>query len=116
MLKTIRTPGLLHTVSIRALVAVLATGKPEILLNADWETFCVEVIRVRSKESFTIILWMDYVYHESPIDMELSSFRDQLNCRCESILSRLLKEKIASLVDCPGVTNDLSYTIDFELG
>jgi hypothetical protein len=110
ILKTIQTSGSLHTVSIRARVGVLAIGEPEILLNADWETFCVEVIRVRSEESFTIMLWMDYAYGR-PTDMELSVFRDQLNRRCNSILSRLLEEKVASLVNSPGCANVLSHTI-----
>jgi hypothetical protein len=107
ILKTIQTPGSLHTVSIRARVGVLTIGEPEILLDADWETFCVEIIRVRSKESFKIMLWMD-----GPTGMELSDFRDQLNRRCKSILSRLLEEKVASLVNSLGCTNDLSHTIN----
>ena len=104
ILKTIQTSESLHTVSIRALVAI---GKPEILLNADWETFCAEVIRVKSKESFTITLWMDYTF-ESPTDIEISVFRDQLNRRCKSILSKPL---VPSLVNSPGCTIVLGHTI-----
>lgn len=57
---------------------------------------------------------MDHMYGDPPIDMEISFFRDQLKRRCESILSRLLEEKFALLVNCPGFTSDLSYTIDTE--
>jgi hypothetical protein len=59
------------------------------------------------------MLWMDHVYaYEGPTGMELSDFRDQLNRRCKSILSRLLEEKVASLVNSPGCSNGFSHTID----
>ena len=107
ILKTIQTSGSLHTVSIRARVG---PHEPETLLNADWETFCDEIIRVRSKDSFTITLWiMGYAYGHPPLDVEISVFKDHLNRRCESTLSRL---HFSSLVNSPRCTIVLSHTLE----
>ncbi|KIM47040.1 hypothetical protein M413DRAFT_23333 [Hebeloma cylindrosporum] len=111
ILKTIQTTGSLHAVSIRLYIVGFDGEAPEILLNADWETFCIEVLRVRSTAAFTITLSMIYTFGHPNPDMELSVFWDHLNNRCESTLSRLLEEKIASLVDSPGCINDLSHMI-----
>ncbi|KAF8803305.1 hypothetical protein BYT27DRAFT_7244361 [Phlegmacium glaucopus] len=108
-LSTIRT-GSLESLLINAKVAFCDFYDPEVVLDADWPTFCSQVARVMSGEG-RFEFKMTCAYGD-PIDG-----MDDLDERCRLIITRLRTEKLGSLEEGdnnPHFAIALSYDLFYE--
>ncbi|KAF8803321.1 hypothetical protein BYT27DRAFT_7260356 [Phlegmacium glaucopus] len=117
-LSTIRTRSL-ENLLIDAKVAFCDFYDPEVVFNADWPTFCSQVARVMSTEGgFEFKMAYMYGHHDpAAVDLDLDTYRNDLDERCQSVITQLHTEIFSSLEEDtnPRFTIALSYDLEYDL-
>ena len=102
----------LESLLIEAKVAFCEIVGPQVVLDADWATFCLQVARVMSRTGSRLEFKMTLMYCYTPL-MDMDVYADLLGARCECVIAKLSRQKLKSLEDSnPHLTIALSYDIE----
>jgi len=117
-LETIPSQNFLSSFTLTAIVGTFPRCEPEIIMLADWKTFCAEIIRVNEGKSFNILFQFIYRHNTCEIDEEEDTEADEtpLDNHIESVVLSLLTKNtsFSALVNLPTCSFDITACQFFD--
>ncbi|KIM35657.1 hypothetical protein M413DRAFT_32317 [Hebeloma cylindrosporum] len=100
ILKTVPTINRLQMVSLSIYVGFFSNTGPEGCFDADWEALGGELARISDGKDFEVMLYMNYY---DPRPMVSTKKMNKLLKRCDSILGKLVAERLLAVKKCSNI-------------